>query len=361
MEERILQELSEVIQSSNINFLVGAGVSNPFLPPLGNIEQKLNEAKDDSERETQLKEYFSKVMLPNKGVIENSISSDKYKQTTQSYDDFFLSLSDVILRRKSTILSKQVNLFTTNIDVLMETTLERLLIEYNDGFSGKFNPTFSPANYKKSIYQRSLHYDHISEIPVFNIVKMHGSLTWLESGDKITFSHSLSHIDPELSKKTGEEFFNPYKKILVVNPEESKHLESVLNLYYYELLRMYSSELEKENATLFVLGFSMDDKHIKEITLRAAKANPTLRVFVCCSKKEKQQMFDKLEVLQHPNVSILSMSSETEYQIHDGSIPEEHETDTSSDNIYFTLPFFTKEILNKVINKQSDESSKADE
>src|SRR5690606_33784939 len=146
------------------------GVSFPFLPLLGNIEQLLNDAKDESERETQYKEYFQKVMLPNKEVIGNIASSDDYKQTTQSYEDFFRALSDVILQRKSTILSKQMNLFTTNIDVLMETTLERLLIEYNDGFSGKFTPTFSTANYKKSIQQRSLHFDHISEIPVFNII-----------------------------------------------------------------------------------------------------------------------------------------------------------------------------------------------
>lgn len=149
MEERILQDLSEVIQSSNINFLFGAGTSMPFLPLLGNIEKLLNKAKDEAERETQYKEYFSKVMLPNKKVIDNSASSDEYNQTKTSYDDFFLALSEVVLQRKSTILSKQINLFTTNIDVLMETSLEGLLIEYNDGFSGKFNPTFNSAHFKK--------------------------------------------------------------------------------------------------------------------------------------------------------------------------------------------------------------------
>ena len=81
MEERISQELSEVIQSSNINFLFGAGVSFPFLPLLGNIEKSLNEAKDETERETQYKEYFNKVMLPNKKIIDNSVSTEVYKQT----------------------------------------------------------------------------------------------------------------------------------------------------------------------------------------------------------------------------------------------------------------------------------------
>lgn len=333
MEERTLQELSEVIQSSNINFLFGAGTSTPFLPLLGNIEKLLNEAKDETEREKQYKEYFTKVMLPNKKVIDNSVSTDEYEQTKKSYDDFFLALSEVVLQRKSTILSKQINLFTTNIDVLMETTLERLLIEYNDGFSGKFNPTFSSAHFKKSIQQRSLHFDHVSEIPVFNIIKIHGSLTWQQVDDKITFAHSLNHIDEATASKTGNEFLEPYKKILVVNPEESKYLESVLNLYYYELLRMYSSELEKENATLFIVGFSMDDRHIKEITLRASKANPTLRIFVCCSQNSKEKMHTKLEVTQHPNIQILTPESKTDK---------------------FTLDCFTNQILNKVIGKKSN-------
>ncbi len=331
MEESILQDLSEVIQSSNMNFLFGAGTSTPFLPLLGNIEKLLNEAREEAEREKQYKEYFSKVMLPNKKVIDNSASSDEYNQTKKSYDDFFLALSEVVLQRKSTILSKQVNVFTTNIDVLMETSLERLLIEYNDGFSGKFNPTFSSAHFKKSIQQRSLHFDHVSEIPVFNIIKIHGSITWQQVGNKITFVHSLNHIVDATVDKTGNEFLEQYKKILVVNPEESKHLESVLNLYYYELLRMYSSELEKENATLFVVGFSLDDKHIQEITLRAAKANPTLRIFVCCSQGSKEKMQTKLEVIQHPNIQILTPDSETEK---------------------FTLDCFTKSILKKVAGKK---------
>ncbi|PST83185.1 hypothetical protein C7T94_11335 [Pedobacter yulinensis] len=332
MEERTLQDLSEVIQSSNINFLFGAGTSTPFLPLLGNIEKLLNEAADETARETQYKEYFNKVMLPNKKVIDNSISTDEYEQTKKSYDDFFLALSEVILQRKSTILSKQVNVFTTNIDVLMETSLERLLIEYNDGFSGKLNPTFSSAHYKKSIQQRSLHFDHVSEIPVFNIIKVHGSLTWQQSDDKIMFARSLNHIDEATSGKTGNGFLEPYKRILVVNPEESKHLESVLNLYYYELLRMYSSELEKENSTLFIVGFSMDDKHIKEITLRAAKANPTLRIFVCCSQSSNEKMYTKLEVTQHPNIQVLTPDSDTEK---------------------FTLDCFTNNILKMVVEKKS--------
>ena len=337
MDEKIIQELSEVIQSSNINFLLGAGASAPFLPLLGNIEQALNTATDDNAREEQYKKYFKEVMLQNKKIISNNLFSDSnYPKTKSAYEKFFQALSEVVLRRKSTILSKQVNLFTTNVDILMETVLEGLQIEYNDGFSGKFNPTFSLANYKKSIHRRSLHFEHISEVPVFNIIKIHGSLTWKhdKSGEKIIFSHTLDHFSENLSNKTGKEFTNDYRKILVVNPEEAKHLESVLNVYYSELLRMYSSELEKENATLFTVGFSMEDKHIKEITLRAAKSNPTLRIFICCSQKSKDDMSTKMELAQHPNIQIFT---------------------PKSDSDKFTLDYLTETLLKKVTLKKISE------
>ncbi len=333
MEQININELSEVLQSSNINFLLGAGTSTPFLPLLGNIESSLNDAKTDEERETHYKRYLNEVMLPNKEIGSSSYKDANYESTSLCYDNFFLALSEVILQRKSTILSKQVNLFTTNIDILMETSLERSLLEYNDGFFGKFTPIFSPANYKKSIQQRSLHFDHISEIPVFNLIKIHGSLTWKQGvlDDKIFFSHSLNHFDKTLSTKTGKGFLHGYKKILVVNPKASKHLESVLNLYYSELLRMYSSEMEKENALLFIIGFSMEDTHIREITLRAAKANPTLRIFVCCSKKSSTVMKLKMEVNSHPNIHIYTPINEMDK---------------------FTLEYFTENILKNVVAKK---------
>ncbi len=125
MEQININELSEVLQSSNINFLLGAGTSTPFLPLLGNIESSLNDAKTDEERETHYKRYLNEVMLPNKEIGSSSYKDANYESTSLCYDNFFLALSEVILQRKSTILSKQVNLFTTNIDILMETSLER--------------------------------------------------------------------------------------------------------------------------------------------------------------------------------------------------------------------------------------------
>lgn len=318
MEEDQIQELSEVVQSSNLNFLFGAGASFPFLPLLNSIEKDLNAATTPNEREGHYKEYLTKVMLPNKKVLSRKAAAeDSFNKTYSAYCRFFRGLVEILLKRKSTILSKQANIFTTNIDVLLETCLEDLKVDYNDGFAGRFVPVFGLANYKKSIHQRSLHFDHSTEIPVINILKIHGSLTWaLDSiSNSITFAAGLSHLADGLEDKTGAEFIEGYKKILVVNPEESKHLESVLVLYYSELLRLYSSELEKENAVLFTIGFSMEDRHIREITLRAAKSNPTLRIILSCSRRSRAAMAAKMQIEQHPNIQVIVPPDEAKFTL----------------------------------------------
>lgn len=310
-----MQEIRDVVQSSHINFLFGAGLSNPYLPLLGDIETRLSGEKSTAERIKIKKEYFEKVMLPNLEVINGNINTSKqddFKATHKAYKNFFEFVGHILLHRKNTILSKQTNIFTTNIDILMETALEDLGIEYNDGFSGRLNSSFSLSNFKKSILKRSLHFENVSEIPVFNLIKIHGSLTWEKIKDKILFS-KLKHFDTSLLKKTGETFDEDYKKLAIVNPEKKKIEETVIGLTYYELLRMYSSELEKENVVLFVMGFSMEDEHIREITIRSANSNPTLKIYLFCHGKDSDsKMKDKMKIgqLRYSNIEIIEPESD---------------------------------------------------
>lgn len=83
----------------------------------------------------------------------------------------------------------------------------------------------------------------------------------------------------QVSEKHNQ-FLNLYDKLVIVNPTKEKFKFTTLNYIYYELLRMFSNELEKENSVLFVMGFSFADEHIREIVLRVLNANPTLLVCV---------------------------------------------------------------------------------
>ncbi len=305
-----IQEIKETIQSSHINFLIGAGLSTPFLPLLGDIESRLSKESNKTRRILIEKEYLQNVILPNIDVISKQIvvsKQDDYNVTINSYKKFFDLIAQMLLARKNTILSKQANIFTTNIDILLETAIEENGLEYNDGFSGRLNSIFSLSNFKKSLLKRSLHFENISEIPVFNIIKMHGSLTWEKIGDRIYFT-KIKHIDKSLLNKTGKRFEDIYRKLAIVNPEKKKLEETVIDLTYYELLRMFSIELEKENVVLFVMGFSMNDEHIREITIRTANSNPTLKVYILCfSKDESSEMKGKmcLGKLRYSNIEIL--------------------------------------------------------
>lgn len=305
-----IQEIKEVVQSSHINFLIGAGLSTPFLPLLGDIETRLSNETKKAERIKIKKEYFEKVMIPNLDVASGNIDTAKradYESTHKAYKSFFEQIGHILLKRKNTILSKQANIFTTNIDILMETVLEESNLEYNDGFSGRLNSTFSLSNFKKSIQKRSLHFENISEIPIFNLMKIHGSLTWEKKEDKIFFS-KLKHFNKSLLQKKGQTFENDYGKLAIVNPEKKKLEETVIDVVYYELLRMYSSELEKENAVLFIMGCSMEDEHIREITTRTADSNPTLKIYIFCHGKDSDsKMKEKMSIgkLRYSNIEII--------------------------------------------------------
>ena len=79
---------------------------------------------------------------------------------------------------------------------------------------------------------------------------------------------------PEMST-----FMNSYEQLLVIkNPTKDKFRDTLINQTYYELLRLFANELEKENTVLFAMGFSFADEHIREIVLRSANSNPTLIV-----------------------------------------------------------------------------------
>ena len=276
----MIGEIKKWIDSWNINFLLGSGLSRPLLWTLQNIETSLTEAEDnnDTSEINRLKnEYFTRCMIWNIKVIDEENDEDK-DETLENYKNFYKIINNILLKRENSILTKQVNVFTTNIDILSEKALEETWLEYNDWFHWKMNPKFDVWNFKKSIYKKSLHYENTSEIPIFNILKIHGSLSWNQDivNRKIFFDRNLEQVK-ELNRTFD---LWKYDDLTIVNPKKTKFEDTVLNQYYYDLLRLYSNELEKENSLLFVMWFSFADEHIRDLTLRVANSNPTLKVYI---------------------------------------------------------------------------------
>lgn len=377
MKERI----KDTIQDCNINFLIGSGLSSPYLKPLGNVETLLTKLEDqtvgDGERKviraSIYKKFFEEAILKNPKILEPDADVNA---VLKPYHDFLKSVNSILLRRKSTILSKEVNLFTTNFDIFLEKALEDVALEYNDGFNGRFLPQFNLTNFKKSRFKKSLHYDNISEIPVFNLLKLHGSLSWelvnRSGADEIVFSCDLknlidikgkvpdakhlidvqadSTIESLVSAATGKTldpsvktFMEAYEKLPIVNPNKDKFRHTLLNQTYYEMLRIYSNELEKENTVLFVMGFSFADEHIREITLRAANSNPTMMIYIFAysskGKAEIQSRFDSKNV-KNKNIQII------------GPEPK----DDGEDKFKYDLETINAQIFDCLLEKETSEA-----
>lgn len=371
-----LDHHKNIFQDCNINFLIGSGLSNPYFGTLGQIEtwlqglenlkasKKIQDPEYLTTKASIYKAYYEVAMKGNKKIQNVTISKDEFEakedtedeklnNTYKAYKDFFKTLNHILYERRSNTVNKQINLFTTNIDIFIEKILEDLDLQFNDGFNGIFNKKFSLSNFKKSFYQKSLQYDNISEIPVFNLLKIHGSVTWQMRQGGITFSdlNLLDEIEDEIkkinlldieplnnkmwkSKKRNlkikeivdeikkinpqpnvSDFIQSYEKLQIVNPTKEKFKDTTFNKNYYELLRLYANELEKENSVLYVLGFSMADEHIREITIRAIKSNPTLKMFIVSYSETAKDIIenfneDSTDIESFPNVEILKIEKD---------------------------------------------------
>lgn len=350
--ENQLKSWINIIQDCNLNFLIGSGLSNPFFGTLGKIEVWLTELEEydidqdlkDFIRASLYGSYYRVAMKDNIDVFSTKITHDepidnpktkraKLINTYLGYRDFLRILNQIVYHRRSNTVSKQVNVFTTNIDIFLERVIDDLDLHYNDGFNGIFRKRFSLRNFKKSFFQKSLQYDNMAEIPVFNLLKIHGSVTWrlidseiqfkglaliksindsiddfelldiLDLDDKSWTAKKRSATIEEIIEKVEEldpipdvsGFIEEYEKLQIVNPTKEKFKDTTLNKTYYEMLRLYANELEKENSVLFIMGFSLADEHIREITTRAVKSNPTLKVFICSYTEKASDIIANLK------------------------------------------------------------------
>jgi hypothetical protein len=325
-----VDQLRDIVQDAHLNFLIGAGASSQLFNVLGDVEDMLTEIDTSSTSEDAktlarasiYAAFFSGVLNKNCELLNGAASS---RSVVDGYAMFLQTINRVLLRRRSSIINKQANIFTTNVDLAIEVAAEELRLELNDGFSGRFHPRFSTTNFGNVLSRRSLQYDNLSEIPTFNLLKLHGSVGWVtceqalgdgETRTDILFEASLDIIH-EIAAKLAEigdlilpvttntkvetllstsppagtvdrlsEFIIRYEQLPIVNPTKAKFQQTVLNQNYYDLLRIFSNDLEKENSVLFLVGFSCRDEHIRELIVRAARTNPTLQIFIFAYKPE---------------------------------------------------------------------------
>lgn len=409
-----LGQLRNVVQSSHINFLFGSGLSCPFLSTLNSIERILTDAqqiKNDNLRKiveaSLFAEYFSSVMSP--CIAENIVGERKtnYDNVLSNYSGFLSIWNAIISHRSTALLDKTINIFTTNIDNLVETSAERLKLEFNDGFQGHLNPIFREDSFNNVLTKISPIYQNLAQVPLFNYIKIHGSINWMESEldfgyltydrslgllhkikerlEKVPEGQLITKIDKEETIKSlinraesitnvegyvisdaVNEFMDAYKELVMIHPRKTKFKESVIDSHFYELMRRFSNSLEQPNTVLFVSGFSFADEHIAKITMRAANTNPTLQIIVFAYKEENvKETEDNLKLAGAAiNHNIQIISPQKYYEAQDEKMREmldvigfrtQHTIETLDDDgnkSYITenaFKSFSLDVLNEVV------------
>lgn len=338
----------EKLYGKNINFLIGSGASFGVIPTLSSnyindkneklsIEEILVEKGNDNDLQNIIYLwYYHKILKIGYLEIpkENTELIEKYKEVFKNYQKFLENLIK-LLQRENYQKEKRINIFTTNYDLFFEKVADSLVGKYefyfNDGSSGNITRKLSMKNYHKKIYHNGIFDNFDREIPIINLFKLHGSVSWKYVNDKNNKPYEIKveyfedkrnypesliekvsneEIDKgkekiEKDKSLNEKIINIKKELfenfVLIFPEKNKFENTLYQEFYYQNLRQLSYELEKQNSILIVFGFSFADEHIAEIVKRACN-NPTLNIYIFCySLDTKNEILNNLKLEEFPN------------------------------------------------------------
>lgn len=315
--EKIRSKLSDLTNIKNLHFLMGAGVSSDAIPAMTQlieiVECRVESAQTATEltnlpgdlSHDELKEFFqsAKAESPKNledilgtlyskraylmGVgeaddlndyliklIESQIyksinincTSDDAKKSLMLYQNFYQKLS---LRNKDLA---RVNVFTTNNDLLSETALGYLNINYNNGFSSGLYRTFNPARFSYT-FSRKIDSGMEKYEPLENMVylyKLHGSISWIESGDNSFFNIKEVDVVPNQQSQDNN---------VLIYPTPLKQNKS-LGSPYADLIREFQNKLLLQHSVLIVIGYSFSDEHINNAIYSALASNFSLSVII---------------------------------------------------------------------------------
>lgn len=359
-DANFIDELRRTCESTNINFLLGAGCSMPAFGTLGNIEHLWEMVKTDdtlngyekSVLEVAIRSAFFDCAIAANYTYAGSTNT-KLIETKQSYKRFCTASINLAKRREATISPKQISYFVTNYDICMDVALDEAKIPTNSGFTGRFNTMLDLSNFGRRYTTSTLTLGYQSELASANLVKLHGCASWTTTHSSTNNTHSicfsisqnylldigtaitnakLPQIDitnrakdeyARLKKqvKSGT-YIKPslpiidalneqFDKMQIVWPTKDKFHDTVLDEIYYAQLRRLTNQLEVRNSTLLVIGFSFADEHIRKLILRATETNPTLHVIIFCYNEKserdiKENLLSECDTIPNHNVTTVT-------------------------------------------------------
>lgn len=193
------------------------------------------------------------------------------ENTNYSYDSKELKHGE-LLNFLSSLSGKEGNKFsviTTNYDVLIEEAAAANNFVIFDGFNFTPIPKFDSSMFEwnlikevQNINTREVEYKD----KTFNLVKIHGSLTWEKQDDG-----TILRKDKDSITDTD--------KMVMVFPSSDKYAQSYQEPYF-ELFTKFQDLIKRPNTLLISSGFSFSDVHISKMVTQALKNNTSLKLLV---------------------------------------------------------------------------------
>ena len=208
------------------------------------------------------------------------------ENTNYSYDSRVLK-HGALLKFLSDLSGKDGNKFsviTTNYDVLIEEAAAENNFVIFDGFNftplPKFDSNMSEWNLVKEVQNvntREVEYKD----KTFNLVKIHGSLTWekQDNGDIV---------------RKNKDNITETDKMVMIFPSSDKFAQSYQEPYF-ELFTKFQELIKRPNTLLISSGFSFADDHISKMITQALKNNSSLRLLVTDFNIDPNRQWDKDE------------------------------------------------------------------
>jgi len=310
--------LLRTVQSGNLNFLIGSGASAPAIPIAGVIEKEIDTLLQAGKEDDAAKAAygFLQTIQDPMNKLVSGVADASLQLVQKNYEGFVVAIGNLLAERKTNLLPRQATIFTTNYDLFLEKAcVSNPTLRLNDGFtrsptlSGRM--TFSARTFFNSTFNSGNLYSYRVEIPAVNLIKMHGSLSWVRAADEIAYE--ISALDSLPDDATAAQIRTRVEHYAIVLPQASKFRTTLLDRTYYDLLRIYANELDRENTALMALGFSFGDAHLLDITTRALK-NPTLRLMIFVYEAAAVEGYRKT-FERFTNVEIVAPEGDTKFTL----------------------------------------------
>ena len=227
----------------------------------------------DKKNEQQVSDLIDEIKSV---LIDSFVNSVDYRK---------LSLHEIFLLKLRTFgCLGRTDIYTPNYDLAFEYSLDKLSIEYRDGFSGFVNRIFDP---------RALQGKDKT-----GLVKIHGSVNWIVEDGKV------KEFQPKF--KDGKVIIDDTAPVLIY--PTSHKLYQTYSTPYSELMRHMLDEMETGKNVVIVLGYKYGDDHINEILFKSLENPNNIFYFFLYNPEEQGEFIDQLKRLADsmPNINILT-------------------------------------------------------